>query len=99
MHKINGIVGILVDPAMPLIFLSFQTPLCTSTVSFCAQKNPKPFDLEFKFKIYAGDRNRTGTSVTTRRILSPVRLPVPPRRRECFRIPRPEWDSNPRPPP
>src|SRR3954451_21595621 len=43
----------------------------------------------------AEDRNRTGTVVTYRRILSPVRLPVPP--------PRQEWsgrrDSNPRPPP
>ena len=43
----------------------------------------------------AEDRNRTGTVVTYRRILSPVRLPVPP--------PRQHWsgrrDSNPRPPP
>jgi hypothetical protein len=43
----------------------------------------------------AEDRNRTGTVVTYRRILSPVRLPVPP--------PRLVWsgrrDSNPRPPP
>src|SRR5262245_53154359 len=43
----------------------------------------------------AEDRNRTGTVVTYRRILSPVRLPVPP--------PRQKWsgrrDSNPRPPP
>ncbi|BAQ23636.1 uncharacterized protein SRT_03750 [Streptococcus troglodytae] len=30
--------------------------------------------------IYAEDRNRTGTKVTLRRILSPVRLPVPPPR-------------------
>ena len=29
---------------------------------------------------YAEDRNRTGTVITHRRILSPVRLPVPPRR-------------------
>ena len=28
----------------------------------------------------AGDRNRTGTGGKSRRILSPVRLPVPPRR-------------------
>ena len=44
--------------------------------------------------IYAEDRNRTGTIVSNRRILSPVRLPVPP--------PRPlseRRDSNPRPPP
>ena len=44
--------------------------------------------------VYAEDRNRTGTIVTNRRILSPVRLPVPP--------PRPlseRRDSNPRPPP
>ena len=43
----------------------------------------------------AEDRNRTGTVVTYRRILSPVRLPVPP--------PRHIWSgrrgSNPRPPP
>ena len=47
-------------------------------------------------KMYtAEDRNRTGTKVTLRRILSPVRLPVPP--------PRPltseRRGSNPRPPP
>ena len=30
--------------------------------------------------IYAEDRNRTGTIVSNRRILSPVRLPVPPPR-------------------
>ena len=30
--------------------------------------------------VYAEDRNRTGTIVTNRRILSPVRLPVPPPR-------------------
>ena len=29
---------------------------------------------------YAEDRNRTGTIITYRRILSPVRLPVPPPR-------------------
>ena len=34
----------------------------------------------------AEDRNRTGTVVTYRRILSPVRLPVPP--------PRPKWPFN-----
>ncbi len=28
----------------------------------------------------AEDRNRTGTDITIRRILSPVRLPVPPPR-------------------
>ncbi len=31
--------------------------------------------------IGAGDRNRTGTKFNPRRILSPVRLPVPPLRR------------------
>ena len=31
-------------------------------------------------KYNAGDRNRTGTGGKSRRILSPVRLPVPPRR-------------------
>ena len=33
-----------------------------------------------KTLFYAGDRNRTGTGGKSRRILSPVRLPVPPRR-------------------
>ena len=33
----------------------------------------------------AEDRNRTGTVVTYRRILSPVRLPVPPPRRNIIR--------------
>ena len=32
----------------------------------------------------AEDRNRTGTVVTYRRILSPVRLPVPPPRRNLI---------------
>ena len=32
------------------------------------------------FYFNAGDRNRTGTGGKSRRILSPVRLPVPPRR-------------------
>ncbi len=46
--------------------------------------------------VYAEDRNRTGTIVTNRGILSPVRLPVPPprpisigsSRNECRRTPR-----------
>ena len=32
------------------------------------------------FSAGAGDRNRTGTILSNRRILSPVRLPVPPLR-------------------
>ena len=52
--------------------------------------------MHHNIKFYtAEDRNRTGTKVTLRRILSPVRLPVPP--------PRPltseRRGSNPRPPP
>ena len=35
-----------------------------------------------KNKNGAEDRNRTGTVITYRRILSPVRLPVPPPRQE-----------------
>ena len=31
-------------------------------------------------KSHAGDRNRTGTGIATHGILSPGRLPVPPRR-------------------
>ena len=34
----------------------------------------------------AGDRNRTGTGGKSRRILSPVRLPVPPRRHPINRL-------------
>ena len=34
----------------------------------------------------AGDRNRTGTGGKSRRILSPVRLPVPPRRHPKYRL-------------
>ena len=45
---------------------------------------------------YAEDRNRTGTEITLRRILSPVRLPVPPPRLELKSERR---GSNPRPPP
>ena len=44
----------------------------------------------------AEDRNRTGTVITYRRILSPVRLPVPPPRQNNKSGRR---DSNPRPPP
>ena len=33
----------------------------------------------------AGDRNRTGTGGKSRRILSPVRLPVPPRRHPLYK--------------
>ena len=40
-----------------------------------------PIELRAHFLISgAEDRNRTGTVVTYRRILSPVRLPVPPPR-------------------
>ena len=46
----------------------------------------------------AEDRNRTGTVITHRRILSPVRLPVPPPRRDTL-ITSGRRDSNPRPPP
>ncbi len=46
----------------------------------------------------AEDRNRTGTDITIRRILSPVRLPVPPPRR-CYKIWSGRRGSNPRPPP
>ena len=34
----------------------------------------------------AGNRNRTGTGVTTHRILSPGRLPVPPLRHKKYFI-------------
>ena len=51
----------------------------------------------------AEDRNRTGTVVTYRRILSPVRLPVPPPRQGCCKAKKNKWSgrrgSNSRPPP
>ena len=34
--------------------------------------------------LYAEDRNRTGTVITHRGILSPVRLPVPPPRHKLY---------------
>ena len=50
----------------------------------------------------AEDRNRTGTVVTYRRILSPVRLPVPPPRLGSASVQK-KWSgrrgSNSRPPP
>ena len=48
---------------------------------------------------YAEDRNRTGTIVTNRRILSPVRLPVPPpwpgpfAKRTTVRTATPPWQG------
>ncbi len=45
--------------------------------------------------INAEDRDRTGTVITDRRILSPVRLPIPPPPRHKSG----KRDSNPRPPP
>ena len=51
-----------------------------------------------KYSVNAEDRNRTGTVITHRRILSPVRLPVPPPRRDTL-ITSGRRDSNPRPPP
>ena len=47
---------------------------------------------------YAEDRNRTGTVITHRRILSPVRLPVPPPRLKIAKQSG-KRGSNPRPPP
>ena len=42
--------------------------------------------------INAGDRNRTGTGGKSRRILSPVRLPVPPRRHLPYVNSHKKWD-------
>ena len=39
-------------------------------------------------KFGAEDRNRTGTEITLRGILSPLRLPVPPPRHEVEATPR-----------
>ena len=48
--------------------------------SFKTQKIPTRLDGDTCFFIGAADRNRTGTGITTRGILSPLRLPVPPPR-------------------
>ena len=39
-----------------------------------------PIQLFPSLSLNAEDRGRTGTGITTRRILSPVRLPIPPPR-------------------
>ena len=61
----------------------------------------RALNMKFYKTVGAEDRNRTGTVVTYRRILSPVRLPVPPPRRGIGQIKN--WSgrrgSNPRPPP
>ncbi len=57
-----------------------------------------PVELWAQYLINAEDRNRTGTVITHRRILSPVRLPVPPPRR-VTKHKSGKRGSNPRPPP
>ena len=55
--------------------------------------------LRYRCIINAEDRDRTGTVITDRRILSPVRLPIPPPRRIPINIEKSgRRDSNPRPP-
>ena len=56
-----------------------------------------PIALWVLHKKSAEDRDRTGTVITNRRILSPVRLPIPPPRQHLEQSGR--RDSNPRPPP
>ena len=46
----------------------------------------RALNIKFDKTVGAEDRNRTGTVVTYRRILSPVRLPVPPPRRGIGQI-------------
>ena len=49
--------------------------------NFGHKKRHRPSDDSiFRIKNGAGDRNRTGTEITLRGILSPLRLPVPPPR-------------------
>ena len=62
--------------------------LCIPAVFFNIQKSPCLYFLGIKKDIHwmsffsAGNRNRTGTGITTHGILSPRRLPVPPCRRK-----------------
>ena len=51
----------------------YPAELHSHTILYCSQ-------LTYVNQPNAGDRNRTGTGGKSRRILSPVRLPVPPRR-------------------
>ena len=47
-------------------------------ISFIKQKSSILLK-RLSFILYAGDRDRTGTGIATHGILSPGRLPVPPR--------------------
>ena len=47
---------------------------------YCFIRKTKPRKILTLRGFHAGNGNRTRTGVTTRRILSPVRLPVPPHR-------------------
>ena len=79
------------DYPCSLIFIPFDTkPLYIQNLYLipripnnCLSKtkktNSKYHNLKFVL-LGAGDRNRTGTGFNSRRILSPVRLPVPPLR-------------------
>ncbi len=55
-----------------------------------------PRDIKLLDKIGAEDRGRTGTIGKDRRILSPVRLPIPPLRLSLSNWLR-GWGSNPQP--
>jgi hypothetical protein len=50
-----------------------------SNFSSTVKNSPEAFASEL-FSNHAGDRDRTGTGIATHGILSPGRLPVPPRR-------------------
>ena len=57
--------------------------------NFGHKKRHRPSDDSiFRIKNGAGDRNRTGTGITPRGILSPLRLPVPPPRQKVEATPR-----------
>ncbi len=63
-------------------------PLAQSLLHYTLISGQKKKDnTENQYRPYAaGDRDRTGTGITTHGILSPGRLPVPPRRHLPYNI-------------
>ena len=80
-----------------LSYFPFYAPSRSRTYNLLIRSQTLyPIALWVHFHYNAEDRGRTGTEITLRRILSPVRLPIPPPRQYNESGRR---DSNPRPPP
>ena len=61
-----------------------QPPLAPEASASAVSPRPHITKYNSKFTSGAEDRNRTGTVVSNRGILSPVRLPVPPPRQNAY---------------